>query len=195
MLTDINIKGRARLLMTLIARGEVAIIERLTHYVGARRTEVFIATTGMQPPDVKFIKRTAAPAKPKPPKKPPSIQSTVRSRIREALELMPDNTEFTYEYFIDVSPTKTAVLSGLQDLCRLHQIHVVRKQKPRPGVNLNVYRKGPPPDAGVIVPRYDTSRTPFTDCDLSGWKDVAPWMFAPVNLPKGKTITHRMELK
>jgi len=188
-LKDIDMPGRSKMVLALLRLGEIKVIDRLTFKVGKREVRTFIATDRLFDPTLPVTERTVIP-------RAVSVMNSLRTKIRAQVAAMPEKTEFTYEAFLPLSPdNRTAIRSSLQDMRKLQEIHLVRVAKPRSGVKQNVYYKGPPYGAERIIPRYETSHTPFHDCDLSGWRDVAPWMFAPMNLPKGKVTIHKLEMR
>ena len=187
-LNDIDMPTRSKMVLALLRLGEISIIDRLTYKVGKREVHTFAATDKLYDPALPVTKHTVVP-------RAVSVMNSLRTKIRAQVAAMPEKTEFTYEAFLPLSPdNRTAIRSSLQDMRRLQEIHLVRVAKPRKGVKQNVYYKGPPHDAEIIIPRYETSHTPFARCDLAGWREVSPWMFTPTNLPKGKVRSHKLEM-
>ena len=187
-LKDVAIPGMSKPVLALLRLGEIAVIDRLTFSIGKREVRTFVATDKLYDPSKPVTERTVVP-------RAVTVLTSLRTKIREFLKTIPEKTEFTYEAFLPLAPERgTTIRVSMQELRRMREIHLVRVAKPRKGVRQNVYCKGPPYDAEQIIPRYETSRTPFDRCDLSGWREVSPWMFTPTNLPKGKIRNHKLEM-
>lgn len=109
----------------------------------------------------------------------PNHQS-VRQRV---LQHMKDvGGEFTMHSFAALGDVHQKSISvALRELCSNEDIHLSSKGKIDGKKAPWRYKVGPRPEGSDL----DIKRDPLDKDTANGWRDVAPWMFTPMNLPKG----------
>jgi hypothetical protein len=115
-------------------------------------------------------------------------ETSIRQRILASMESRPGEEFDTRSFSTTDIPTRN-ISVALRELRLLKKIHLHEKRKvPDVPGRVWIYRLGPPIEDSSLNPP-----TSSIDIDTAyGWRDVSPWMFSPIGLPKGKLRTIKM---